>query len=132
MRQSDLQISTKSHYFVIVISEESSVYLCVTGIYKNICIMIKCKEEEKCFKDKETISTSTQSMQYSITNFWKHWHEKIVLVISGVLLLGGIMGFLFGMIFARKRTEAKTLLRRQRLRINLKGVQAMGWFLARV
>lgn len=76
MRQSDLHISTKSHYSVIVISEESSVYLCVTGIYKNICIIIKCKEE-KFFKDKETISTSTQSMQYSITNFWKHWPGKV-------------------------------------------------------
>lgn len=76
MRQSDLQISTKTHYSVIVISEESSVYLCVTGIYRNTCIILKCKEE-KCFKDKETISTSTQSMQFSITNFWKHWPGEV-------------------------------------------------------
>lgn len=76
MRQSDLQISTKTRYSVIVISEESSVYLCVTGIYRNTCIILKCKEE-KCFKDKETISTSTQSMQFSITNFWKHWPGEV-------------------------------------------------------
>lgn len=60
---SDLLISTKSHRSVIVISEESSVYLCVTGIHNTICIIAKCKEEEKCFKGNETVSQSTQVMQ---------------------------------------------------------------------
>lgn len=60
---SDLLISTKSHRSVIVISEESSVYLCVTGIHNNTCIIAKCKEEEKCFTGNETVSQSTQVMQ---------------------------------------------------------------------
>lgn len=59
---SDLLISTESHRSVIVISEKSSVFLCFTGIYKNICIIAKCKEEERCFKGNETISPSTQDM----------------------------------------------------------------------
>lgn len=74
---SDLQISTESHYSVIVINEESSVYLCVTGINKNLCIIIKCREDEHFFKDNEKNSTSTKDMQYSLSNFWKHWKGKV-------------------------------------------------------
>lgn len=64
---SDLLISTKIHRSVIVIIEESSVYICFTGIHNNTCIIAKCKEEEKCFKGNKTVSQSTQVMQYSLT-----------------------------------------------------------------
>eukprot|EP00105_Crassostrea_gigas_P039102 XP_019923250.1 PREDICTED: uncharacterized protein LOC105329427 [Crassostrea gigas] len=101
---SDLLISTKRHQSVIVISEKASVYLCVTGINKNLCIIIKCREDEHFFKDNEKNGTSsTKDMQYSLSNFWKHWKDKILLVILGVFIFGGILGFLFGITLTRKR-----------------------------
>lgn len=73
---SDLLISTKRHRFLIVISEDSSVFLCFTGIYKNICIIAKCIEKENCFKNNET-SKGTEDMQFSLKNIWKLWKGKV-------------------------------------------------------
>lgn len=53
---SDLLILIKGYCFVIVLIKELLVYFCVIGIYNNICIIINCKEEEKCFKDNELIN----------------------------------------------------------------------------
>lgn len=74
---SDLLISTKRHRSLIVISEESSVFLCFTGIYKNICIIAKCIEKENCFKNNETTSKGTEDMQFSLKNIWKLWKGKV-------------------------------------------------------
>lgn len=75
---SDLLISTKGHRSVIVLIKESSVYLCVTGIHNNTCIIINCKEEEKCFKDNEPINRNKQSMRSLFTNIWKLWKGELI------------------------------------------------------
>lgn len=74
---SDLLISTKCHRSLIVISEESSVFLCFTGISKNICIIAKCIEKENCLKNNETTSKGTEDMQFSLKNIWKLWKGKV-------------------------------------------------------
>lgn len=74
---SDLLISTKSHRSAIVISEKSSVFLCFTGIHKNICFIAKCIEAEKCFTNNETTSTGIQDMQFSLKNIWKMWKGEV-------------------------------------------------------
>lgn len=74
---SDLLISTKRHRSVIVISEESSVFLCFTGIHNNTCIIATCKEEEKRLKNNDTTSKGTEDMQFSLTNIWKLWKGKV-------------------------------------------------------
>lgn len=47
---------------MIVINEELFVYFCVIGINKNLCIIIKCREDEYFFKDKEKNSISIKDM----------------------------------------------------------------------
>lgn len=74
---SDLLISTKCHRSLIVISEESSVFLCFTGISKNICIIAKCIEKENCLKNNETTSKGTEDIQFSLKNIWKLWKGKV-------------------------------------------------------
>lgn len=75
-------ISTKSHRSVIVISEKSSVYLCVNGIHKNVCIIAKCIEKENCFKNNETTSKGTRDMQFSLTDIWKQWKGEVQMSIN--------------------------------------------------
>ncbi|XP_052676292.1 uncharacterized protein LOC128157728 isoform X2 [Crassostrea angulata] len=79
---SDLLISTKLHRSVVVISEESSVYLCVNGIHKKICIIAKCIEKENCFKNNETKSNGTKDMQFSLTDIWKQWKGEVQMSIN--------------------------------------------------
>lgn len=75
---SDLLIFIKSYCFVIVISEELLVYFCVIGINKNLCIIIKCREDEYFFKDNEKNGMlSIKDMQYLLLNFWKYWKGKV-------------------------------------------------------
>lgn len=58
---------------------KSSLYLCVIGISKRICIISQCKEIK--MQNNKTDSKGPQEIQYSFRNILEHFKGKLLLII---------------------------------------------------
>lgn len=58
---------------------KSSLYLCVIGISKRICIISQCKEKK--MQNNKTDSKGPQEIQYSFRNILEHFKGKLLLII---------------------------------------------------